>query len=150
MTSIPVPGNVAVTLDLAVEARLDRMAAQLEELTAELRLQRQEREAVREFLSEPLGEYGELILDTLREMTRPDVMQVVQKAAHLVNDPPAEPAEAPSVLALMRQLGDPETRRGLARVIAMLHTVGERPHSHGHHPAGPHQTHGAREARDHP
>ena len=37
------------------------------------------------------------------------------------------PLPPPSTLALLRGMRDPQTRRGLARLLAMLHTLGEAP-----------------------
>jgi uncharacterized protein YjgD (DUF1641 family) len=33
--------------------------------------------------------------------------------------------EPPSIFALLKSMRDPQTRRGLARLMAMLHTIGE-------------------------
>jgi uncharacterized protein YjgD (DUF1641 family) len=72
-----------------------------------------------------LGDNVVLILETVKEMTQPEIMTMLRRTAHLVGEHPDEPAEPPSVLALARELRDPEVRRGLARVLAMLRSVGD-------------------------
>jgi hypothetical protein len=67
---------------------------------------------------EALGDNVVLILETVKEMTQPEIMTMLRRTAHLVGEHPDEPAEPPSVLALARELRDPEVRRGLARVLA--------------------------------
>jgi hypothetical protein len=66
------------------------------------------------------------ILNAVKEMTQPEVMGLVQRTAH---DGPGhveeEHVEPPSMFALLKSMRDPQTRRGLARVMSMLHTVGE-------------------------
>ena len=74
---------------------------------------------------EALGDNVVLILETVKEMTQPEILSMLQRTAHLVGDPGDEPAEPPSVLALARELRDPEVRRGLSRVLGLLRSVGE-------------------------
>lgn len=72
-----------------------------------------------------LGDNVVTILDAVKEMTQPEVMGLVQRSAVQVHTP----VETPSMFALLKSMRDPQTRRGLARVLAMLHTVGEQPAS---------------------
>lgn len=70
-----------------------------------------------------LGDNVVLILETVKEMTQPEVMTMLQRTAHLVNEPGPTPAEAPSLFALLRELRDPQVRAGLARMLALLRSL---------------------------
>lgn len=160
-----------------VEVRLDMITRQLEEIAAEVRWQRQQREAVQELLHDvsgltgtsmgtltarlaeleqsghlgfaksslgvidkvmtsfteddvqALGDNVVLILQTVKEMTQPEIMTMLQRTAHAVNEDAGSSAEAPSTLHLLRELRDPEIRRGLHRLLNLLRTMGEMPAS---------------------
>ncbi len=71
-----------------------------------------------------LGDNVVLILNTVKEMTQPEVMTLLQRTALTAQDVDDEFAEAPSTFALLRQMRDPQTRRGLGRVMTMLRTIG--------------------------
>ncbi len=70
-----------------------------------------------------LGDNVVLILDTVKEMTQPEVMGMLRRTIHLARD--SEDTEPPSTLSLLRQLRDPHVRRGLSRVLSMLRSIGE-------------------------
>jgi len=72
---------------------------------------------------EALGENVVLILRTLREMTQPEIMQMLQRTIRSVKVED-EPAEPPGMFELLRQLRKPEARRGLARMIHVLDSLG--------------------------
>ena len=72
---------------------------------------------------EALGDNVVSILETLKEMTQPEIMTMLRRTAHLVSESDG-PTEPPSVLALARELRDPDVRRGLSRVLALLRSVG--------------------------
>lgn len=72
-----------------------------------------------------LGDNVVTILNAVKEMTQPEVMGLVQRTALSVQDVEDTHMEPPSLFALLKSMRDPQTRRGLARVMAMLHTVGE-------------------------
>jgi uncharacterized protein YjgD (DUF1641 family) len=74
-----------------------------------------------------LGDNVVTILNAVKEMTQPEVMGLVQRTAVSVQDVEDTYIEPPSMFALLKSMRDPQTRRGLARVMAMLHTVGEQP-----------------------
>jgi len=83
---------------------------------------------VTEFTEEDVQALGDnvvTILNAVKEMTQPEVMGLVQRTAISVQDVEETHMEPPSMFALFKQMRDPQTRRGLARVMAMLHTVGE-------------------------
>ena len=71
-----------------------------------------------------LGDNVVTILNAVKEMTQPEVMGLVQRTAISVQDVEETHMEPPSMFALLKQMRDPQTRRGLARVMTMLHTVG--------------------------
>jgi uncharacterized protein YjgD (DUF1641 family) len=72
-----------------------------------------------------LGDNVVLILNTVKEMTQPEVMTLLQRTAVTVQEVEDEHTEPPSLLALFRQMRDPQTRRGLGRALTMLRSVGE-------------------------
>jgi uncharacterized protein YjgD (DUF1641 family) len=74
---------------------------------------------------EALGDNIVLILETVKEMTQPEVMQMMQSTFHSVQNGDRETAEPPGMLALLRQMRDPEVRRGLAKMIAALRSMGQ-------------------------
>ena len=74
---------------------------------------------------EALGDNIVLILETVKEMTQPEVMQMMQSTFHSVQDADQEATEPPGMLALLRQMRDPEVRRGLAKMIAVLRSMGQ-------------------------
>jgi uncharacterized protein YjgD (DUF1641 family) len=81
-----------------------------------------------------LGDNVVLILNTVKEMTQPEVMTLLQRTALTAQDVDQDFADSPSMLALLKQMRDPQTRRGLGRVMAMLRTVGaEQPASEKTH-----------------
>jgi len=67
-----------------------------------------------------------LILNTVKELTQPEVMTLLNRTGvslqSIQDDAGAEP---PSAFALVRQMRDPQVRRGLGRTLALLRTVGE-------------------------
>lgn len=70
-----------------------------------------------------LGDNVVLILETVKEMTQPEIMQMLRstllQAAEI-----DEPTEAPGLLALLGRLRDPAARRGLYRLIFLLESLG--------------------------
>lgn len=71
-----------------------------------------------------LGDNIVLILETVKEMTQPEVMSLLRATLQNVHDAP-EPAEPPSVFSLLGQMREPEVRRGLARLIVFLRGLGD-------------------------
>lgn len=69
-----------------------------------------------------LGDNIVLILETIKRMTQPEVMRMLRRTVDVVGE--AEPAEPPSLFALVKELREPEVRRGLSRAISMLRSVG--------------------------
>lgn len=73
---------------------------------------------------EALGENIVLILNTVKEMTQPEVMGMLRRTIHTVQESD-EAVEPPSMFALLREMRDPQVRRGLARLLAALRSMGE-------------------------
>lgn len=67
-----------------------------------------------------------LILTTVKELTQPEVMTLLNRTGvslqSMSDDAGAEP---PSAFALLKQMRDPKVRRGLNRTLSLLRTVGE-------------------------
>ncbi len=77
-----------------------------------------------------LGDNVVLILNTVREMTQPEVMGMLKRTFVTVQEVEEAHVEPPSMFALIKEMRDPQTRRGLSRVVSMLRTVGaEQPES---------------------
>ena len=72
---------------------------------------------------EALGDNVVLILETIKEMTQPELMQMMRSTLHEVSEI-EETGPPPGMLELMRQMREPEVRRGLARMIALLRSMG--------------------------
>lgn len=73
---------------------------------------------------EALGENIVLILDTVKEMTQPEVMGMLRRTIHTVQDQD-DTGEPPSMFALLKEMRGPQVRRGLARMLAALRSMGE-------------------------
>jgi uncharacterized protein YjgD (DUF1641 family) len=78
---------------------------------------------------EALGDNVVLILETVKEMTQPEIMAVlyrmieaVQRQQRHLNEEPSDP---PSLFKLARQMRDPEIRKGLGRALNTLRAVSE-------------------------
>lgn len=74
-----------------------------------------------------LGDNVVLILDTVKEMTQPDVMALLQNTATALHEQADVVSqgieEPPSLLGLLRQLRDPQVRIGMQRALGMLRTI---------------------------
>lgn len=71
-----------------------------------------------------LGDNIVLILETVKEMTQPEVMTMMRRTAVTAQHVDETYAKPPSTLALLKQMRDPEVRRGLARTLNILRTLG--------------------------
>ena len=67
-----------------------------------------------------------LILTTVKELTQPEVMTLLNRTGvslqSISDDGDTAP---PSAFALLKQMRDPQVRRGLSRTLSLLRTVGE-------------------------
>jgi len=81
---------------------------------------------VAEYSEEDVRQLGEnivLILNTVKEMTQPEVMTMLQNTAHIMRE--EEPEENISMFNILRQLNDPAVKRGLSKTLTVLKTVSE-------------------------
>jgi uncharacterized protein YjgD (DUF1641 family) len=69
-----------------------------------------------------LGENIVLILNTIKEMTQPEVMQLLQRTAHEVRE--AEVEEI-GLLKLMWRMRNPAVRRGMSRLLKVLESFAD-------------------------
>jgi uncharacterized protein YjgD (DUF1641 family) len=79
---------------------------------------------VSEFSEEDVQQLSDnivLILQTVKEMTQPEIMTMLRNTALVVRD--EEPVNT-SLLSIVRQLNDPQVRRGLAKTLNVLKSVG--------------------------
>jgi uncharacterized protein YjgD (DUF1641 family) len=70
-----------------------------------------------------LGDNIVLILQTIKGMTQPEVMNFVRNTVEVIDLEKDQPVET-SLMALWRQTRDPNVRRGLALTMRVLRTVG--------------------------
>ena len=68
-----------------------------------------------------LGDNIVVILDTVKQMTQPEVMTMLSRT---VDSMEATDVESASLFKLARQMRDPDVKRGLARMLGMLRTMG--------------------------
>jgi len=74
---------------------------------------------------EALGDNVVLMLETLRDLTQPEILRLLRQTAGSVGHlDEAAAGKPPSTFALIRQLRDPEIRRGLARMLDLLRNIG--------------------------
>ncbi|MEA1902679.1 MAG: DUF1641 domain-containing protein [Actinomycetota bacterium] len=70
-----------------------------------------------------LGDNVVLILETVKEMTQPQLMQMMRSTIHEVSEID-DSGTPPSMMGLIRQMREPEVRRGLSRMVALLRSMG--------------------------
>lgn len=70
-----------------------------------------------------LGDNVVLILNTVKEMTQPEIMNFVRNTLLIAEEEIEKPVDT-SMLGLVRQMQDPAVRRGLALTLRVLHVVG--------------------------
>ena len=78
---------------------------------------------------EALGDNVVLILETIKDLTQPEVMAALHRMITAVQEQQRhiadEPEHAPSLFSIVKQLRDPEIRRGMARGLNTLRAVSE-------------------------
>jgi uncharacterized protein YjgD (DUF1641 family) len=70
-----------------------------------------------------LGDNIVLIANTVRDMTQPEILSFVRSTLLLAGKELEQPLDT-SALGLLRQMGDPAVRRGLALTLRVLRAVG--------------------------
>lgn len=85
-----------------------------------------------------LGDNIVLILDTVKELTQPEIMGVLHHMIEAVQrqqeQMAAEPAEAPGLFRIALRMRDPEIRKGLNRALNTLSAVSEVDPTNGRRP----------------
>jgi uncharacterized protein YjgD (DUF1641 family) len=87
---------------------------------------------VAEFSEEDVRALGEnivTILKTVRNMTQPEILSLANNAISAIN--PAEQIEEISTLKLIRELGNPRVRRGMARLLNMVKALDDQSNPDG-------------------
>ncbi len=64
-----------------------------------------------------------LILNTVKDMTQPEIMSFVRNTLLLAEEEVSKPVDT-SMLSIMRQMRDPAVRRGLALTLRILRAIG--------------------------
>jgi uncharacterized protein YjgD (DUF1641 family) len=72
---------------------------------------------------ERLGDNVVLILNTVKDMTQPEIMNFVRNTLLVAETEVEKPVDA-SLIGLLRQMRDPAVRRGLALTMRILHVIG--------------------------
>jgi uncharacterized protein YjgD (DUF1641 family) len=83
-------------------------------------------QVVTNFTEEDVKQLGEnivLILQTVKEMTQPEIMTMMRTTATVMTD--EDIPEKVSMIDIMRQLNDPSVRRGLAKTLNVLKTFSD-------------------------
>ncbi len=70
-----------------------------------------------------LGDNVVLILRTVKDLTQPEVMNLVRNTVQVIDQEKIQPADT-SLMALWRELRDPDVRRGLALGLHVLRALG--------------------------
>ncbi len=70
-----------------------------------------------------LGDNVVLILNTVKEMTQPEIMTLMQNTVQVMQED--DIPEDVSMLSILRQLNDPAVKRGLAKTLTVLKSVSE-------------------------
>ena len=80
-----------------------------------------------------LGDNVVLILNTVKDMTQPEIMNFVRNTLLVAEKEVEKPVDI-SYAGLLRQMRDPAVRRGLALTMRVLHVVGSQASGNGHNP----------------
>jgi uncharacterized protein YjgD (DUF1641 family) len=73
-----------------------------------------------------LGDNIVLILNTVKDMTQPEILTFVRNTLLVAEKEVEKPVDI-STMALLRQINDPGVRRGLALTMRVLHVIGQTP-----------------------
>ena len=73
-----------------------------------------------------LGENVETILTTVRNLTQPEIMSLTNNALQAIQDEPVAEGDV-SMWGLLRDLNDPQVRKGMARMLNMLKVIADEP-----------------------
>ena len=87
-------------------------------------------QVVSEFTDEDVRALGDnivTILMTIRHMTQPEVMNLLNGVVDAVAQDEVVPDDDISTWQLIRELGDPKVRKGLVRLLGVVKTLAEQP-----------------------
>jgi uncharacterized protein YjgD (DUF1641 family) len=73
-----------------------------------------------------LGENIVTILDTVKNMTQPEILAVANNAVTAIQ-PTEQPQEPLSTMGLLRELRSPEVRMGMTRMLGVVKAMAEKP-----------------------
>ena len=73
-----------------------------------------------------LGDNIVSILHTVRNLTQPEIMDLTNNALDAIRVEPLSD-DVPSALGLVRELSDPQVRRGFARLINLVKSLADQP-----------------------
>jgi len=85
---------------------------------------------VEEFSEEDVQALGDnivTILKTVRSMTQPEIMALANNAIGAISESPVDTPEKVSTLDLLRELSDPQVRRGMVRLLGMVKVLADQP-----------------------
>lgn len=68
-----------------------------------------------------------LILRTVRNLTRPEILTLANQALNVMGEP--QPEKPPSMLRLARTASDPDVRIGMARLLAIVKMLASQPNA---------------------
>ena len=91
---------------------------------------------VTSFTTEDVDQLGDnivLILNTVKDMTQPEVMRMLQRTARAMDE---EVDEVPKLRQLLKQMRDPEVKRGLARLMRVMRSISPTEPDPADHPTG--------------
>ena len=77
-----------------------------------------------------LGDNIVLILNTIKDMTQPEIMNFVRNTLLTAESEVEKPVDS-SLLGLLSQMRDPQVRRGLALTMRVLHVIGSQAAGNG-------------------
>jgi uncharacterized protein YjgD (DUF1641 family) len=92
---------------------------------------------VTSFTTEDVDQLGDnivLILNTVKDMTQPEVMRMLQRTARAMDE---EVDEVPKLRQLLKQMRDPEVKRGLARLMRVMRSISPTEPDATDHPTDP-------------
>ena len=72
-----------------------------------------------------LGDNIVTILHTIRNMTQPEILAFANNTIEAIAEEPVEVPEKVSTFDLLREMSDPQTRRGIVRMLGMVKILGE-------------------------
>lgn len=88
-----------------------------------------------------LGDNVVLILNTVKDMTQPEILSFVRNTLLIAEKEIEKPVDI-STLGLLRQMRDPAVRRGLALTMRVLHVIGAQTEAQPSHNGQPAQAAG--------